>query len=75
MEDRVKNTINNIKSIIDRDFDYVVEKEKNGKFENLKNLPNYIVKIKRDKYIDENINDIKKIGFKEEGKMLVHNIN
>ena len=75
LEDRVKNTINNIKSIIDRDFDYVVEKEKNGKFENLKNLPNYIVKIKRDKYIDENINDIKKMGFKEEGKMLVQNIN
>ncbi len=74
LEDRVKNTISNIKSIIDRDFDYEVKKEKKGTFENITNLPNYIVEVKRNKYIDDNIKDILKMGFKEDGKMLVLNI-
>ena len=74
LEDRVKNTINNIKSIIARDFDYVVKKENNGTFDNLKNQINYMVEIKRDTNIDTHINDIKKIGFKEMNKLLVMNI-
>jgi hypothetical protein len=74
LEDRVKNTISNIKSIIDRDFDYEVKKDKKGTFENLTNLPNYVVEVKRNKYIDDNIRDILKMGFKEDGKMLVLNI-
>ncbi len=64
LEDRVKHIINEVKNIIQRDFDYVVKKEKNGEFEGNNNLTSYNIEVKLSKYIEQNKKDLEKLGFK-----------
>jgi hypothetical protein len=64
LEDRIKFIITQVKNIVQRDFDYVVKKEKNGKFENINNLISYNIEIKLSKYIEQNKKELEKIGFK-----------
>jgi len=75
MEDRVKSIIKNITNLIDRDFDYVVKKEKNGTFETIKGLVNYNIEVKASKYIDTHRKEMEKMGFKLEGKNYILTIN
>jgi DNA polymerase III delta prime subunit len=64
MEDRVKHIIKTITTMIDREFEYVVRKEKNGSFENIDNLVSYVIDIKANKYIDAHSKEMAKMGFK-----------
>ena len=75
MEDRIKYIIKNITNLIDRDFDYIVKKEKNGNFEDIKGLISYNIEIKASKYIDTHRKEMEKMGFKLEGKNYVLTIN
>jgi hypothetical protein len=67
LEDRIKHIIKNITTIIKREFDYKVIKEKNGEYETIKNLPNYIIEIKINKYIEEYSKELEKL-FNNMGK-------
>jgi hypothetical protein len=67
LEDRIKHIIKNITTIIKREFDYKVIKEKNGEYETINNLPNYIIEIKINKYIEENSKELEKL-FNNMGK-------
>ena len=76
LEDRVKHTISKLKEIILREFDYVVKKEKNGTFENIKHLTNYIIEVKsNEKYIEPHKKDLEKMGFIKEKNTYILNIN
>ena len=75
MEDRIKYIIKKITDLIDRDFDYVVKKEKNGTFESIKGLVNYNIEVKTSKYIDAHKKEIEKMGFKLIKNNYVLNIN
>lgn len=67
MEDRLKSIIKKIMVLIDnRDFDYIIKKEKNGSFEDIKNLISYTIEVKASKYIDAHIKEMEKMGFKLE---------
>jgi|SaaInlStandDraft_5_1057022.scaffolds.fasta_scaffold00487_15 superfamily II DNA or RNA helicase len=55
LEDRVKYIINNVNKIIERKYDYTVNKENKGM--------KYTIIIKTNKYIDNKENKIKKLGF------------
>jgi hypothetical protein len=71
LEDRVKYTIKHITDLIDREFDYVVKKDKKGSFEGINNMVNYIIEVKSNKYIDEKKKDMEKMGFKLVNKLYV----
>jgi hypothetical protein len=76
MEDRVKHIIKKIMGLIDnREFDYVVKKEKNGSFEGIKNLISYTVEVKVSKYITAHSKEIEKMGFKLVKNTYILNIN
>ena len=75
LEDRVKYTIKHISDLIDREFDYVVKKDKKGSFEDIDNMINYIIEIKPNKYIDEHKKEMEKMGFKIVNKLYVLNVN
>jgi hypothetical protein len=64
MEDHIKYIIKKITDLIDRDFDYVVKKEKNGTFESIKGLVSYTIEVKASKYIEAHRKDMEKMGFK-----------
>ena len=55
LEDRVKYTINNVNKLIERKYDYKVNKENKGM--------KYTIIIKSDKYINDKEKDMKKLGF------------
>jgi hypothetical protein len=61
LEDRVKNTISKIKHMINRDFDYTVKKDKKGSYEGITNLPNYLIEVKSNKYLE--VKNMEKMGF------------
>jgi hypothetical protein len=63
MEDHLKYIIKKITDLIDRDFDYVVKKEKNGTFEKIKGLISYTIEVKASKYIDAHRKEMEKMGF------------
>jgi len=71
LEDRVKYTVKSIQDLIDREFDYVVKKEKKGSFEDIDNMNNYIIEVKSNKYIDDKKKDMEKMGFKLVNKLYV----
>jgi hypothetical protein len=75
MEDRVKSIIKKITGLIDRDFDYVVKKEKNGSFEDIKGLISYNIEVKANKYIDAHSKEMDKMGFKLVKNTYILNIN
>ncbi len=75
MEDRVKHIIKQITNLIDRDFDYVVKKEKNGKFEGMKGLVNYNIEVKSNKYIDAHRKEMEQMGFELIKNNYILNIN
>jgi hypothetical protein len=75
LEDRIKYNIKKIKDLIQRDFDYVVKKEKNGTFENLKNLPSYTIDVTSNKYIDDHKDEIIKMGFEQNKNHYIMVIN
>jgi hypothetical protein len=75
MEDRIKYVIKQITELIDRDFDYVVKKERNGTFEKIKGLVNYNIEVKASKYIDTHRKEMEKMGFKLDNKLYVLTIN
>ncbi len=64
LEDRVKYTIKFITDIINRDFNYVVKKEKNGNYEGINNMINYVIEVESNKYIDARKIDMERMGFK-----------
>jgi len=64
LEDRVKYTIKFITDMINREFDYVVKKEKNGNYDDINNMINYIIEVKSNKYIDAHKTDMENMGFK-----------
>ena len=64
LEDRVKYTIKHITDLIDREFDYVVKKDKKGSFEGIDNMINYVIEVKTNKYIDAHFKEMEKMGFK-----------
>jgi DNA polymerase III delta prime subunit len=63
LEDRLKNIISNVKSIVNRDFDYVIKKDKRGTYEGITNLPSYLIEIKSNKYIEDSEKALFKMGF------------
>ncbi len=75
MEDRIKYVIKKIKDMIDRDFDYIVKKEKNGTFEGMKGLVNYVMEVKASKYIDAHSKEMEKMGFNLVKNNYILNIN
>ncbi len=77
LEDRIKHIISRLKHLIARDFDYVVKKGKDGKFEGFKNLPNYIIESNsaKDKYIEPHKKELEKIGFVLEKNKYVLNVD
>jgi DNA polymerase III delta prime subunit len=60
LEDRIKYVLNKIKEITEREFDYIVKKNKNGTFEEILNLPGYIIEIKNNKYLEEHKSKLEK---------------
>ncbi len=64
LEDRIKHIINEVKNIIKRDFDYVVKKEKKGKYEGIDDLTSYTIEVKLSKYIEQHKKELEKLGFK-----------
>ena len=60
LEDRIKYVLNKIKDISEREFDYIVKKNKNGKFEEISNLPSYTIEIKNNKYLEEHKSKLEK---------------
>jgi len=75
LEDRVKYTIKHITDLIDREFDYVVKKDKKGSFEGIDNLINYTIEIKPNKYIDSHSKEMNRMGFKLINKLYVLNVD
>ena len=73
LEDRVKYILNQVKSIIQREYDYKVIKGKEGTFDEFKlsKMPSYMIDIKSNKYIEANIKKILDIGFTKKGNNLV----
>jgi hypothetical protein len=63
LEDRIKYTLKRINEIIQREYDHVVKKNKNGSFENITNLPSYTIELKSNKYLVDNKKELEKIGF------------
>lgn len=63
LEDRIKHIIQEITHLINRKFDYVVKKNKDGHFKDMKNLPGYTIEITGNKYIDSIKKDLDKLGF------------
>ena len=73
LEDRIKYIVKQVKNIVKRDIDIVTKKMRNGIFLGSRNtdLNKYQIEIKNDKYMKENENEIKKLGFKLENKMWI----
>jgi hypothetical protein len=73
LEDRVKYILNQVKSIIQREYNYNVLKGKNSTFNdfNLSKLPSYIIDIKINKYIESNMKKLLDLGFKKDSNKLI----
>ena len=63
LEDRVKYILQQVKDLVEREFEYVVNKENKGIFEDIKNLRSYTIEIKTDKYINDKKKQLEKLGF------------
>jgi DNA polymerase III delta prime subunit len=65
LEDRIKYYIKIVNKLADRNIDIIVEKEQNGSFlEEINKLyPKYKLIFNNDKYLSNNIEDLKKYGF------------
>ena len=76
LEDRVKYILNQVKSIVQREYDYKVIKGKEGKFDEFKlnKMPSYTIDIKSSKYIEANMDKLLDLGFKKKGNNIVLNI-
>lgn len=73
MEDRIKYILNKVKEVIKREFDHKVIKDNKGIFEDFKmtKMPSYTIQISSNKYIDNNSNEMKELGFiKKDGKYI-----
>ena len=75
MEDRLKYIIKKIMGLIDREFDYVIKKEKNGTYENIKGLISYTMEVKTSKYIDAHRKEMEQMGFELVKNIYVKLIN
>jgi superfamily II DNA or RNA helicase len=77
LEDRVKHILNQVKSILQREYDYKVIKGKDSNFDdfNLTTLPSYVIDIKINKYIESNMNKLLDIGFKKSSNKLIFSIH
>ena len=75
MEDRLKYIIKKIMGLIDREFDYVIKKEKNGTYENIKGLISYTMEVKTSKYIDAHRKEMEQMGFELVKNIYVNLIN
>ena len=53
LEDRIKYILQKVKDIVQREFDYVVKKDKKGVFDTITNLPSYTIEIKNNKLMEE----------------------
>jgi hypothetical protein len=76
LEDRIKYILNQVKDIVEREFDHKVLKGNNGQFDefNMKKMPSFTIQISINKYIDSKLDKLKEIGFKKEGKNIVLDI-
>ncbi len=76
LEDRVKNILNKVKKIVNREFTHKVVKGKDGVFQklNLKNQVNYEIQIKNDKYLTEKKKEITDLGFDLKGNNWIINL-
>ena len=76
LEDREKYILNQVKSIVQREYDYKVIKGKEGKFDEFKlnKMPSYMIDIKSSKYIEANMDKLLDLGFKKKGNNIVLNI-
>ena len=63
LEDRIKYILQQIKDIVDREFDHTVTKNNNGNFNDIKNMKSYIIELKKNKYLEEHKKELTKIGF------------
>ena len=63
LEDRIKYNLNKINQITNRKIDHKVIKEDKGK--------SYIIEIKSNKYIEDNLAEIRKLGFQQSGSKLI----
>jgi len=70
LEDRIKYILNKIKDKINRKFDYIVKKNKNGIFLNKRNndYVKYNIELKDNKYFKQNLKFMKQINAKYENK-------
>jgi len=70
LEDRIKDRLSKVKNIINREFKSVVKKNKNGTFDKLKlrNQISYTIELSDDKYLQSKKNEIQKLGFKQDKK-------
>ena len=66
LEDRIKNYLGQIKSIVSRDIDIKTIKSKNGVFLDQKNLPSYKIEFKDNKYTAANKKELEDFGCKLE---------
>jgi hypothetical protein len=66
LEDRIKNYLGQIKSIVSRDIDIKTIKSKNGVFLDQKNLPSYKIEFKDNKYTAANKKELEEFGCKLE---------
>jgi len=53
LEDRIKYILQKVKDIVQREFDYVVKKDKKGVFDTITNLQSYTIEIKNNKLMEE----------------------
>jgi len=67
LEDRVKYNLNKVNQITNRKIEHSVIKEDKGKL--------YLIEIKNNKYIEENIKDIRKLGFQQSGSKWIKKID
>ena len=74
LEDRLKYKISNLKSIINRDFEFKTIKGKEGTFGDQKNLPSYRIEISDSKYTQNVKKELEKEGFNLEKNKWILNV-
>jgi hypothetical protein len=74
LEDRLKYKIANLKSIVNRDFEYKTVKGKDGTFRDQKNLPSYKIEVTDSKYTQNVKKELEKEGFNLEKNKWVLNV-
>lgn len=67
LEDRIKYNLNKVEEITNRKIEHKVIKGDKGK--------SFIIEINNNKYIQQNINNITKLGFKQSGSKIIKKID